>query len=81
MQIRQTSWTRLIICAAILWVFWAAAATWAQEPNPGAVEAVQPAEATDLWTFVKEIFSNLFNSRELMKTLGSLSSSPLSRST
>gem|GEM_PF-123117 len=67
---QKARWTRLIMWAAVLWLFWAGAATWAQEPNQGAVEAAQPAEAVDLWTFIKEIFSNLFNSRELMKTLG-----------
>jgi len=67
---RQARWTRLFIWALLFWVACAATATWAQEPNQGAAEAVQPAQATDLWTFIKEIFSNLFNSRELIRILG-----------
>jgi membrane-associated protein len=70
LECRQARWTRLIIWAFALWVVWAGMAAWAQEPNQGAVEPGQPAHATDLWTFIKEIFSNLFNSRELMRILG-----------
>jgi membrane-associated protein len=64
---RQARWTRLIIGAAVLWIFWAGAAAWGQEPAQGVAEVA--AEPADLWTFTKEIFSNLFNSRALMDTL------------
>jgi membrane-associated protein len=69
-QLQQARWSRILVWAVVLWVFWAGAATWAQEPVQPGAEALQPAEATDLWTFVKEIFGNLFNSRALMTTLG-----------
>jgi membrane-associated protein len=66
----MTSWPmRLVVLFAVLWVFCGAAATWAGEPDAGAVNAVQPAEPASLWTFVKEVFGNLFNSRALMETL------------
>ena len=67
---RQAGWQRWILWAAIVWASCATAATWADEPTQGAVQAVQPAEQGDLWTFVKEVFGNLFNSRALMQTLG-----------
>src|SRR5438093_11454496 len=66
---REVRWMRLIIGAAVLWMLWAGAATWAQEPSQGVAEVAQPAEPADLWTFTKEVFSNLFNSRALMDTL------------
>src|SRR5688572_27742294 len=69
-QLQQARWSRILIWTVVLWVFWAGTATWAQEPLQPTVEAAQPAEPIDLWTFVKEIFGNLFNSRALMITLG-----------
>lgn len=63
MHFRQARWTRLIVWAFALWVFWAGMAACAQEPEPAAPEA---APAADLWVFIKEIFGNLFNSRALM---------------
>ncbi len=70
MQCRQARWTRLIVWAFALWVFWAGMAVCAQAPDAAAPEAAAPEAAADLWTFIKEIFSNLFNSRALMETLG-----------
>lgn len=72
MQRRQARWSRLIVWAFALWVFWAGLAVCAQQPQ-AAPEAAAPeaaAPAADLWVFIKEIFSNLFNSRALMETLG-----------
>src|SRR5437867_13374091 len=66
---REVRWLRLITGAAVFWILWAGAATWAQGPSQAVVEAAQPAGPADLWTYIKEIFSNLFNSRELMHTL------------
>lgn len=67
--LRQARWTRRLLLAIAFWVFCAGMSAWAQEPQPGAVEAAPSAEPADLWTFVKEIFGNLFNSRALMDTL------------
>lgn len=69
MQFRQARWTRLIVWAFVLWVFWAGMTVCAQDPEPAPEVAAQPPPA-DLWVFIKEIFSNLFNSRALMQTLG-----------
>lgn len=68
LQLGQTRWSRLIVWAALLWVLWATATTWAQEPGQEGVQAAPP--PADLWTFIKEVFGNLFNSRALMETLG-----------
>src|SRR5688500_15432064 len=69
MQFRQARWARLIVWAFVLWVFWAGMTACAQDPEPAPEIAAAP-EPADLWTFVKEIFGNLFNSRALMATLG-----------
>lgn len=68
LRAEHARWSRLAIWAAVLWVLWATAATWAQEPTRGFVE-VDPEPAGDLWTFIKEVFSNIFNSSALMETL------------
>jgi membrane-associated protein len=53
-----------------LWLLLAVATTAAAQETAPAVEAAPPAPEGSFWTFVREVFSNLFNSRGLMETLG-----------
>ncbi|MCS7046877.1 MAG: VTT domain-containing protein [Gemmataceae bacterium] len=66
----RSAQVRLVFAALALWVLLATAASRAQEVPSSAPQMPQAQEEIDLWSFIKEVCANLFNSRALMATLG-----------
>src|SRR5687767_8110872 len=77
----QSRWKQISLFTLVLWLLAAGMASLGaqeQPPRPKAldgaiqhpvIEAVPPTD-TSFWAFTRELFSNLFNSRRLMETLG-----------